>query len=107
MYLKEKSEDFQTFALLAYPKEKANLIFALLECNDYLEFEDPSLLARLVLVYWNVQLKRFEDALKIALSINVSVSVLNEEEKAILLLIENNQYRDIEAKLICHLGFLY
>ena len=99
LYLKEKSYFFRAFAIVAFPRDKDEFNFCFLNCNDILDFEDASLLGRFVLVYWNVHLKWFEEALKIALTINVTVSVLEKEEMEILQLIENNSYRDVEAKL--------
>ena len=64
LYLKEIIESSHNFAIISYPVD-AGFDFCFLKCNESMEFEELSITGNLVLVYWNVHFKWFEEALKL------------------------------------------
>ena len=68
--------------------------FVHIGCNPFLEFEDDmEVYSKLVLIYWFLELHHFEDALKLAVSFNLSIKEFTEPERKVLEEIARNADR--------------
>ena len=99
LILKEIGQDFKVQILLSYKTSKDEFDFVSLKCNEFLELEEMNIFQNLLLIYWNIQFKFYEDALKLAITLNSSISKFTEDEVMLLREIACNEDRGREMSL--------